>query len=387
MERSYLSLDFGSGKITAALCAYDDETSSLRVRHATTAECKAVNAGFVIDIEDAKRALTRIFAEISDYVSFNPTVIVGLRGSFLSFKRASGFQNVQSRNRVITSKDIEAAVANSVPKNLPEALEVIDVLAQVFSIDGKTGIQNPKGMEGFGLEVETFLTCALVTHSNNLNKVLQEAECHDYQATPTITALAETLLKPEEKQAGVMLLDIGAQHSSVILYYKGTIADAWEIPAGADLILQEVADVLQNDLPSARKVLSDYEYGSDDIIDGVIDEGASRLAKTLKKELLQSLSYVKYPPTNAVLTGGGAVSAVRNACKDAFNLRKARIATHEDLIADSEDLLGPTYTSALSLILYAMNRQTTQPAATRQRAPEDGFFDRMLEKLGLSELL
>lgn len=142
MNRNILALDFGSGKIAAALSAYDDETGTLRVRRTLLQPCKAVNACVVLDLQETQNALNKIFTDISEYVSFNPSVVVGLRGSFLSFKRASGFKNTDGRNRIISNRDIADAVNNSVPRNLSDTLEVVDVLPQAYTIDGQTGIKN-----------------------------------------------------------------------------------------------------------------------------------------------------------------------------------------------------------------------------------------------------
>lgn len=387
MQRNFLSLDFGSGKIAAVLSVYDDETANLRVRRTVCEPCPAVSGSFVLDIEEVSRALDAIFAEISDYVTSSPSVVVGLRGNFLSFKRASGFQTIEGRNRVITAKDIREAINNSVPRNLSENLKVVDILPQVFTIDGKTGVQNPRGMEGFGLEVETFITCALVTHLNNLNKTLAASDCNDYLLSPSILALSETLLKNEDKQNSLLLLDIGGQNTSAIMYHKGTVSDAWEIPAGADRIVQEIADVLQNDLDSAREVLFNYEEGEDEVVDDVIFEASAGLLRALKKEFLQSMPYVKHPPTQLVITGAGAQGDIfKDAAKEVLGARKIRYEMHDELIADSEEMLDPVFTSALSLTLYGLTQQL-EVAPPVKKKEGNGFLSRMMEKLGFNELM
>lgn len=382
MNRNILALDFGSGKITAVLSAYDDETGTLRVRRTLTQPCKAVNACVVLDLQETQNALNKIFADISDYVSFNPSVIVGIRGSFLSFKRASGFKNTDGRNRIISTRDIADAVNNSVPRNLSDTLEVIDVLPQTYTIDGQTGIKNPRGMEGFGLEVETFISCALVTQLNNLNRALCECECPDYTILPSGICLAETLLKPEEKNNTTLFLDIGGENSSALLYHKGTILDGWELPIGAEMIVQEVADVLQNDLEATRTTLAQYEYGDDEVIDDVLDEASKKMLRAIKKELLQSMLFVKYPPVWAVLSGGGSSLSVREAAKNVFSLRKARLAAYDDLISDAEDADNPVYSAAIALTLHSLERDSQAPMPVRQK--EEGFFGGLLAKLGLN---
>ncbi len=383
MSQNFISLDFGSGQISGVLTVYDEETGTCRVRHAARGICPAVSACYILDFKAAVSAVNRLLENLSEYATFTPTVSVGLRGDFLSFSRVSGCLSVEGRNHIITQRDMRSALDNAVPSNLDENLEVVDLRPQTFTLDGKTRTQSPLGLASLFLEVDAFLSVGLSTHLTNLNRVLTAAGYEDFEAVPTVLALCESLVKPEEKKAGVLLLDIGASNSSAALFHKGLLEDAREMSFGADIILQEVAEVLQNDLDGARQALRNYSYGDDEILDDVLDEAARNLLRKIQTELRQSLSYVKYAPAQAVLTGGGANLAVKYAAKNVLNLRRARIAEHDDLTADSKDLLAPQYTSALSLALYSQKHggHILTPSMHGKTA---GFFDRMLAKLGLN---
>lgn len=383
MSRNILTLDFYGGEITAALAALDEETATLRLRHVLRRPAQAFSCAFVRDMQAAQEELSAVFAEISQYVSADPSVVVGLRGNFLSFKRASGFNTVDSRNRIIGEREIQSAIKNSVPPNLSDTLDVVDILPQSYTIDGNTGIKNPKGMAGFTLEVETFLSCALVTHLNNLNNVLAACGCSEYQVLPTAVALGETLTRPEEKQAGVLLLDIGQTAATAVMYHKGALVDAWELPFGRDAVTQAAADLLQNDLETAREVLKTYEPGTDDIMDDVLEDANLKLLEDVKKELLQSLLYLKYPPAQLVLCGAAADKNMLKACKKIFNARKARLADFDDLTADCP-ADEPAYSGAAALLTHTVEREQKRLGVAQTK--EEGLLDGLLNKLGLSEL-
>ncbi len=383
MSRNILSLDFYGGEITAALAALDAETSTLRMRHVLRRPTKAFSGAFVRDMQAAQDEISALFAEISQYVSIDPSVVVGLRGNFLSFKRASGFNTVDSRNRIIGEREIRSAIKNSVPPHLSDALDVVDVLAQSYTIDGNTGIKNPRGMAGFTLEVETFLSYALVTHLNNLNNVLAACGCNEYQVLPTAVALAETLARPEEKQAGVLVMDIGQSAASVQMYHKGSLVDAWELPFGRDALAQAMADILQNDLETAREVLKEYEPGTDEIMDEVLEDASARLLQNIKKELLQSLPYLKYPSSQLVLCGAAADKRMLKAAKKIFGARKARLAAFDNLIADCQ-ADESVFCGAVALLTHTLEREQKRLGVAQ--AKEEGLLDGLLHKLGLSEL-
>ncbi|MBR4592268.1 MAG: hypothetical protein IKO35_03580, partial [Elusimicrobiaceae bacterium] len=361
-----------------------EETDSLRLRHALRRPCRCFAGAFVRDMQGAQRELSAVFDEISQYASDSVSVIIGLRGNFLSFKRASGFESVSSRNRIIGTREIEAALHNSIPTSLSDTLEVVDVLAQSYTIDGNIGITDPKGMVGFTLEVETFLSLALATHLKTLQNVLEACGCNEYQILPCIIAQGEMLLTADEKQNGTLLLDIGQTATSAVMYYKGALVEAWEIPLGQDRLAQAVADLLQNDLETAQEVLKTYEPGSDEIIDEVLEDANTKMLQAIKKELLQSLIYLQHPSAQLVLCGSAADKPLLKSCKKIFAARKVRLATAEDLMTDCGEADQPVHAGVLALISHALSREQNELGVTQTK--ESGLLSGLLDKLGLNEL-
>lgn len=384
MNRNVLSLDFYGNEIAAVLAMQDEETNTLRLRHALRRPVKAFSGALVRDMALAQKELSSVFAEIAGYVSESPALVIGIRGNFLSFKHTCGFKSIESRNRIITQSEIDAAIRNSVPTSLSDTLEVVDILPISYTIDGNVGITNPKGMAGFTLEAETFISYALVTHLNNLNNVLSDSGCNAYQLMPTCVALGESLLKQEEKQAGVLLLDIGETATSALMYHRGALVDAWELPIGRNTLYEAVAELLQNDLETAKEILQDYEAGSDEIMDEVLEDANIKLLEKLKKELVQSsLSYLRYPPSQLVLCGAVADKELLKLCKKVLGARKTRLGNFEDLISDC-DTTHSAYAGALSLLTHAQERENNQLGVSQAKEP--GILDGLLSKLGLGQL-
>lgn len=384
MTRNFLALDFGGGEIVAALAAVDEETNSLRVRYAVRHKSRAFCGSLVRDIDEAQRELSLLFSEIFKYVSVNPVVVIGLRGTFLSFKQEMGFKSIESHNRIISKRDIEAALNNAIPPHKRETLEVVDILPQVFTIDGASGIKKPLGYEGFCLEVETFVSYALITHLNNFNRIISSVGCEEYQIIPSAIALGETLAKPEEKRAGVLVLDIGETLTSAIMYHKEILTDAWELPTGLDIRTQALAELLQCDEETAREELQNYEMGTDSLIDETLENATEKMLYNIKTQLIQtSMFYLNHPSNQIILCGAAADKTMLKLCKKVFSARKARLGGYEHLISDC-NLENPAYTGALSLLHHALDREEKHLGIAQ--AKESGFLDGILDKLGLGQL-
>lgn len=384
MTREFLSLDFYGNEIVAALIAQDEKTETLRVRRALRKPCTSFTGALVRDMQGAQEELCAIFGEMSQHAQGALSVVIGLRGHFLSFKRSSGFESVATRNHLIGPREMETALHNSVPTTLSDTLEVVDVLPQSYSIDGNVGIINPRGMAGFTLEVETFLSLALATHLKTLSNVLTACECTDFQILPAIIAQADQLVGANEKQAGALLVDIGQTRTSAALYYQGTLVEAWEMPLGQNRLAKAVADVLQNDEETAHEVLKTYEPGTDDLIDDVLETANMELLQAIKKEVLLSSFYSQHPLQYLVLCGTAADKKMLKRAKPVFGARKVRLVAADNLVNDCGEANSPVYSGAISLVTHALLREEEELGITQEKPA--GIIDGLLDKLGLNEL-
>ena len=379
MNRDILSLDFYGEGITAALASLDEGTDTLRIRHIVRQPCKAFTGAFVRDKFGAQEELAHLFSQISAFVSSTPSVIVGVRGSFLSFQHRTGFAYTSARSRTIRDENIDEAIHDSLPANLDDSLEVLDILPQSYSIDGQHGVINPKGMSGCCLGVETFISLGVATHLTNLKNVLEACGCEDFLWMPTSVALGETALTAAEQAGSCLLVDVGENSISAALYQRDSLSEAWEMPFGLDRVADSVADQLQNDFQTARKLLHDYE--PDPVMDEVIEDASAGLLTALHKELIQSLTYIQHPPTHAVLCGQGAWPVLQKGLKNKLGLRKVRLCTFDKLIADC-DLDHPQYDGALALLQHALVREESQLGVTQIK--EEGLLGKLFTKLGFN---
>ena len=379
MNRDILALDFYGEGITAALACLDEKTDTLRIRHLLRQPCKAFAGAFVRDKIGAQEELSHVFSQISGFVSSTPSVIVGVRGSFLSFQYSTGFAYTQARSRIIREEDIENAIHDSLPTNLDESLDVLDIFPQSYSIDGQPGVIDPQGMSGCCLGAETFISLGVATHLANLKSTLTSCGCEDFLWMPTSVALADTALTSAEKAGACLLVDVGENTTSVVLYHKDSLKEAWEIPFGLDIVADGVADQLQNDSQTARKLL--YNYEPDPIMDEVIEEACGPFLNALHKELVQSLTYIQRPPTQAVLCGQGAWPIVQKGLKNKLGLRKIRLCTFDKLIADC-DIDHPQYDGSLALLQHTLVREKSQLGVAQIK--EEGLLGKLFTKLGFN---
>ena len=384
MTHELLSLDFYGSELVAARAVFDEEAATITINRLLRQPCRGFSGARVLDKTKAQEELSALIENLTQEATTPVSVIVGVRGSFLSFRRASGFSTVASRNYLIGIKDIENALHNAVPASVKDRLEVVDIFPQSYTIDGNEGIVNPKGKPGCTLEAVTFLSLAEPKYLQDLRDVFKACGCPEFHVLPSGIAQADRLLRANEKEAGALFIDIGTQSTSAVMYFQNTLVDTWEMPLGKNSVIQAVAEVLQNDLETTADVLKSYKPGTDEIIDDVLEEAKNKLVNTIKKELQQSLLYVQHPCPYIVLSGLGADKKTLGEYKKALSARKARLAETDRLALASYPKEPLVCTGALSLITHALVREVSE-LSTLQEKPA-GFIGNLLDKIGLGEL-
>lgn len=378
MSRDILALDFYGRSIVAALASLDEQTGTLRIRHILHHRSDSFIGAFVRERSNAQDELRELFAQISQYTQRTPSVIIGVRGNFLSFRHSTGFTYTESRSHIIRENDIDNAMRESLSKDLDNSIDVVDILPLSYIIDDQPGATDPIGMYGYCLGVETFVSYGVRTHLTNFKSVLSACGCEDFQWMPSSVALGEIAITPAEK-ASSLLIDLGEDSTSALLYHKNSLLDAWEIPFGLNRVAEGIASQLQNDQSTALDVLRNYE--PDPIMDEVLMDAAAPVLKDIHQELVQSLTYIQHVPTQLILCGQGAFPALQKGLKSLLGIRKSRLCSFDNLIADCA-IESPKYDGALALLQFALLREQNQLGTMQVK--EEGFLGKLFSKLGLN---
>src|SRR5690606_37448291 len=125
--------------------------------------------------------------------------------------------------------------------SLSNTKQIIEVSAREYSVDGQSGINNPIGMSGVRLEVDTHIITASSTNLKNIDKVLGDLGIANMGYIFAGVASAEAVLTDTEKDLGVALIDIGGRKIDVCIFVEGALAHSSSIPIGARHISNVIA--------------------------------------------------------------------------------------------------------------------------------------------------
>ncbi len=382
-----VGLDVGSGKLTAVAAAHDEETNTLQVLAGRSIPCRGIRGGMVTDIRDTSAAVTTLLGSLERETEQEiAQLLVGVRGAHIESFFSHGTYNISRPDKEIGPADMELAIENAKAVPIKNDNEIIGVFDQGYAVDKQRGIRNPEGMEGSLLEVDVQIVTGASTHLNNLAKSIQRPGFRIDGTIYGLVPLGESVLLQDEKENGVMLLDLGGETISVGVYMGGMMRFSCDIPYGCDILTSDLSSYLSTSRKAAREIKEKYGVihpgflkNEQTISVPLLDGSDTRSIKNVElldcmqprmEELLEQVEHYAglagYKPKNlplvGVITGGGSqMPGMTALCQDILGLKEVRRGVvQRDEVTCADEFLSPLYATALSLVIYASDKATEE---------------------------
>ncbi|MCK4332216.1 MAG: cell division protein FtsA, partial [Thermoplasmatales archaeon] len=303
---------------------------------------------------------------------------VGISGNHINTTTSKGVIAVSRADGEITSADVERVIEASKAVAMPPNREILHIIPKSFIVDGQQGIDDPMGMTGIRLEVEASIITGTVNAIKNLNKCVTQAGLEINELIFSPLATAKVLLSKKQKEMGVMMIDIGAGTTNIIIFEEGKLVHCAVLPVGSMHITNDIAIGLRTSLDVAEKIkvkyasaftkdiretekidLSDFDPHEEnkvakkyvaEIVEARLTEIFSMIRDELKKNGRDGML-----PAGIVFTGNGAkLDGLINFTKDYLRL-PAQIGYPLTEISGIVDKLDdPSYTTSVGLMLWGM---------------------------------
>ena len=370
-------LDVGTTKVCAVIGEVTP-AGGLDVIGIGTSPSRGLRKGVVVNIDSTVEAIKKAVGEAEQMAGVEVgSVYAGLSGGHIRGVNSRGVVAVSGKNKEVGRADLERALEAARAINLPPDREIIHVLPQTYVVDDQDGVKEPLGMSGVRLEVEVHIVTAAVTSVQNVIRSVNRAGLTVQDIVLEPLAASEAILSPDEKELGVLLIDIGGGTTDVALFRDGAIWHTGVLALGGDHISNDIAVGLRTptaeaeelkkrhgcaltalvreeetvDVPSvggrkprqlSRQILSE-------IIQPRVEEIFTLVARDLARAGLEDA-----PAAGVVVTGGTAImDGLPELAGQVFDL-PVRRGTPEGVGGLGDVVQSPIFATAVGLALYGI---------------------------------
>ena len=213
-------MDIGSRYIRVLLAEYD-ESEKLVISGYGISDSEGMRRGVIVNIEAMHEAVMEAVEMAEHQAGRTITqIFTALNGPSVESSNSRGVVAVSSRSQEVRSVDIDRAIDTARTMMIPLDREILHVLPQEYALDDQIGIRNPIDMIGVRLEVEVHIVTALLSAIENMEKAVQRADYRISNIVLGSLAAARVLLTEDEKEMGVLFVNVGANSTDYILIKK-----------------------------------------------------------------------------------------------------------------------------------------------------------------------
>lgn len=237
-----VGLDIGTTKI-CAIVGRRNKNGKIEVLGIGKAESAGVTRGVVSNIDKTVQGIVQAVDIASAQSNVEIKVVnVGIAGQHIKSLQHRGLITRRDLDNEISRKDIDKLIEDMFNLVMPPGEGIIHVIPQEFTIDGEPGIKDPIGMAGVRLEANFHIISGQTAAIKNIVKCVNKASLETVDLILEPLASSESVLSAEEKEAGVVLVDIGGGTTDIAIFHEGVIRHTAVIPFGGNSITEDIRE-------------------------------------------------------------------------------------------------------------------------------------------------
>jgi cell division protein FtsA len=394
-----VGLDIGTYKIGVIVAEVGDD--GVEITGIGTAASGGLKKGTVVNIESTVEAIRKAVDEAELMAGAEiRSVIAGSAGSHIKGFNSHGV--VAVRKRDVESEDVERVIEAARAVALPTDRELLHVLPQEFVVDDQDGIKDPISMTGVRLEARVHIVTGAISSGQNLVKCCNRAGLVVQDVLGGPLAAADSVLTPEERELGVLLIDVGAGTTSLTVVHNDAIRHTAVLPVGGGHVTNDLAAALRTPFAEAERLKQRcgqavaWKASVDLSIDvpGIGGRATQKLspralALVIEPRAEEMLALVRSEVERAgcegllragvVLTGGGAVLSGMTDLAERVFRTPVRLGVPLHLSGLVDVVASPMYSTAVGLVLHGLKRYAQ--AGGRKGGTAQGTLERARHRM------
>ncbi len=346
---------------------------------------RGLRKGVVVNVPEATAAIAASVAEAERTSGYQiQRAYVSLSGVHLSSTNSRGVVAISRRDEGITVDDVDRALDAAGAIAVPHNRELVHVVPRYYIVDGQEGVRDPIGMHGFRMEVEAHVVTGSTTAIQNLVKCVAGAGVEVDEVVLASLAAGDAVLAENEREMGVVLVDIGGGTTDIAIFIDGTVWHTVTLGIGGEYVTNDIAIGLRLPTEAAEEVKVRYgharpaqvgpeerfqaePFGENspqllprwrlaEIIEARVEEMLGMVLQEIKRS-----GYDGLLPAGLVLCGGTAqLPGMAELARDVVGL-PVRIGSPRGLVGLVDRISGPAYAVSAGLVGWGLMADVRRP--------------------------
>ena len=316
-------LDIGTTKVCMVVALV--EGNELEIIGSGVTSSMGLKKGNIVNRDVTVAAIKNVVEECHKKCGYKvDSICVGIAGDHIEGINSHGVVSI--KNEVIDNNDIYRVIDSAKPA-CPEEKKPIHILSQEYTVDYQSGFNDPQGISGKRLEANVHVVLAATSALANITRSCVAAGLHVERIVLEPYASALAVLNEDEKELGVLLLDIGGGTTDMLVYKNQSIQMSKIIPIGGNNVTHDISvglitprnyaeeikckegfiltpDVDQNEIIEITSI-ADHpaKHVSRKALTDIIEPRYIEIFETARRHLqIEGITF----PSGVVLTGGGS---------------------------------------------------------------------------------
>jgi cell division protein FtsA len=370
-----VGLDIGTTKIVA-IVGRKNEAGKIEIMGVGKSDSVGIARGVVLNIDQTVASIMKAVKEASEKSGVDIKFVnVGIAGQHIKSLQHRGIRTRESLEKEISQMDIDVLIEDMYRLVMPPGEEIIEVLPQEYIVDNEQGIKNPIRMAGVRLEANFHIITGQIAAARNIEKCVRKAGMEMSLLTLEALASSDSVLTAEEREAGVVLVDIGGGTTDIAIFQDDIIRHTAVIPFGGNVITDDIKEGCQIIRTQAEQLK--VKFGSAIATETMENEivvipglkgrqnkeiSVRNLSSIINARMEEILEHVYYEIKNSgyekkliagiVVTGGGAQLKYLPQLVEYITGMDTRIGhPNEHLVTGAYDLSHPLYATGAGLVM------------------------------------
>ena len=260
-----VGLDVGTTKVCAIVGEIGPE-GQVDITGIGSSPSHGLRRGVVINIESTMESIRRAIeeAELMAGCEIND-VFAGIAGGHIEGMKSDGM--VTLKHKEVREADIVRVIDSAKAVGIPLDRDVLHILPQEYIIDDQDGIKEPLGMSGLRLATRVYIVTAAVAAAQNIIRSAQKCGINSRDIVLEQLASSYSVLSQDEKELGVVLVDIGGGTSDIAIWVDGSIVHTSVLTVAGSHITNDIALGLRTPMDEAERIKQKYGCAIANMVD------------------------------------------------------------------------------------------------------------------------